>query len=170
MGCLRSTGREHVLERFNFQSEDSTSTVSDAAVDGRYAALVEHDQDPHYGGARYLVQVFDLDTGLIDHQLGGEQIGCPDYEGGCPSSLEDVVINANGFTAAHTTTADYSITQAEQTEAILAGDSSGIHVLDTLTSQHPISQQGPVLLTGLRLSSDTLTWDHAGTPESADLH
>ncbi len=112
---------------------------------------------------------FDLGTGLIDHKLGGEQIGCPDYGGSCGSSPEDVVIDANGFTAAHTTTTDYG-TQADQTEAILAGDSSGVHILDTVSSQHPITQQGPALLTGLQLSGSSLTWDHAGTPESADLH
>ena len=49
-----------LLERFDSQSEDSTSVVSSAAIAGNYAALTRPDEDPHYGGSSYAVDVFDL--------------------------------------------------------------------------------------------------------------
>jgi hypothetical protein len=89
--------------------------ISDAAVGGPYAALVEHDQDPHYGGEHYAVQVFDLSSGLQLNTLGGEQIGCADYDGySCDTNLDDVTINAHGFTAAHITSTDYEFNTATQ--------------------------------------------------------
>jgi hypothetical protein len=50
-------------------------------------------------------------------------------------------------------------------EDLVASDSTGEHSLDAIT--------GPgmgTLLTALTLTGDTLTWEHAGTPESAELH
>jgi hypothetical protein len=52
------------------------------------------------------------------------------------------------------------------TEGIDATDHSGRHFLDTVSEPGT----GPEVLTGLSLSGDRLTWDHAGTPESATLH
>jgi hypothetical protein len=51
------------------------------------------------------------------------------------------------------------------TEEIVSSDATGVHTLDTATAPG----MGP-LLTGLTLSGDILTWDHAGTPESAALN
>ena len=59
---------------------------------------------------------------------------------------------------------------ADRTEQIVARDSTGVHVLDTVAAQSPASQPVTSLLTGLQLSGDTLTWDHAGASESAVLH
>jgi hypothetical protein len=52
------------------------------------------------------------------------------------------------------------------TEQIVAKDSSGLHVLDTVSTPGTSSD----VLTGLTLSGDTLHWKHAGSPESATLH
>lgn len=167
MGCLRSTGRERFLEAFAFQSQYNSYNVSETALGGHYAALVEFDQDIHYGAMSYTVHLFDLDTGLLEQKLGGEQVECPGS--GCAAALDDLVVGSNGFTAAHTILTTYG-TVAYLTERIVASDSSGVHVLDTLNSEHPFSQQGPELLTGLKLSGNTLTWNHDGTAESAELH
>jgi hypothetical protein len=50
------------------------------------------------------------------------------------------------------------------TEKILAADHTGVHTLDTVTSNAP----GP-LLSDLSLSGTSLTWTHTGAPESAQL-
>jgi hypothetical protein len=170
MGCLRATGRERLLERFGFQSEDSNSGVSGAAVAGNYAALANFNDDPHYGGSSETVSVYDLRTGAAVQGRGGETVSCPDYEYGCLSSLDGLVINSDGFTAAHTTMYEEGCTQPPTgapcpTEEIQASDSTGVHVLDTA-----ISQFGSPVLTDLALSGDTLTWKHGGAPESAQLH
>jgi len=52
------------------------------------------------------------------------------------------------------------------TEQIIADDGTGLHTLDT--TNEPATD--PPMLTGLTLSGDTVTWDLAGTPESAVLH
>jgi len=79
------------------------------------------------------------------------------------------VLDAAGFSAAHTTVTQYSATQAYETEQILASDSSGVHVLDTVASQHPVSQPPTSYLTGVKLAGDTLSWNRGDTPESAQL-
>jgi hypothetical protein len=178
MGCLRSTGREHVLQRLKIEDEDDTNSVSDVTVGGPYAALVDFYDDPHYGGSGYTVDVFDLSTGVIAPTLGGEQVSCADYSGGgCGPDLDGLVVGANGFTAAHTTVdvAGYadgvgSEQVFNQTEQIVAADSTGVHVLDTATTQFSIDTPGGLsVLTGLALNGDTVTWEHAGVPESAVL-
>jgi hypothetical protein len=50
------------------------------------------------------------------------------------------------------------------TEQIIASDSTGVHTLDKITGLGMGS-----LLADLSLSGDTLTWEHAGSPESATL-
>ena len=163
MGCLLATGRERLLERYDFQTEDSVAGVSEVASAGNYAALLENDADPHYGGTSETVLVFDLTTGAQSTKLGGEQVSCPDYNYDCGSSADGLVLGADGFSAVHT--AQYATSAL--TEHILATDSSGVRTLDTATSTSPTSS---AVLSGLALSGDTLTWDHAGTPESAQLH
>jgi hypothetical protein len=119
------TGSRHVLQRllenFGSNNEDSAYAVPEAAVAGRYAALVNEQFDPHYGGSSYSIAVFD-DT--------------------C------------------------------YTEAIVARDATGIRTLDTAaeTLGPGVGALPPRLITNLSLTGDTLSWDHAGTPESAQLH
>jgi hypothetical protein len=170
MGCLRTTGRERLLERFGFQSEDSNSGVSGAAVAGNYAALANFADDPHYGGSSEAVSVYALRTGAPIPGRGGETVSCPDYEYSCLSGLDGLVINSDGFTAAHTTMYEIGCFQPPTggpcpTEEIQASDSTGLHVLDSATSQF-----GFPVLTDLALSGDTLTWKHGGAPESAQLN
>jgi hypothetical protein len=52
------------------------------------------------------------------------------------------------------------------TEKIIASDQTGIHTLDTSTEFE--AQTGPQL-TGLNLTGDTLSWQHAGTPRTDTL-
>ena len=50
-------------------------------------------------------------------------------------------------------------------EQIQASDSTGVRTLDTITQ----SSGSPPALTILTLTGDTLTWEHNGTPRSAQL-
>jgi hypothetical protein len=172
LGCLLSTGRVRLLARYDFQSIDSTSGISQAAVAGSMAALVEEDQDPHYGGSSSEVKVFDLSTGDQVSKFGGEQVSCPDYNGyNCASGMDSLVINDSGFTAVHSTLEQYgSMQQATVTEQIVASDSSGVRVLDTAKSMTPNVMPPQDQLTALALTGDALTWQRAGSPESATLH
>jgi len=127
-----------------------------------------------HGGSTYTVEVFDLRTGAKVPTLGGEQVSCGDYSYACASGMDQLVLGPDGFTAAHTTLLFYNDAtvpfSADRTEQIVATDSTGIHVLDTAASANPASQPVTSLLTGLQLSGDTLTWEHAGASESAVLH
>jgi hypothetical protein len=81
MGCLRASGRERLLERFNSNSVNGAYFIASAVVAAPYAALVLDYVDPHYGGQSSTVQVFDLRTGSRQTQLGGESTNCRDESG-----------------------------------------------------------------------------------------
>ncbi len=179
MGCLRSSGREHLLVRFGLETQDGSTVASEAATAGHYAALVISAHDYHYDVSSYLVKVFDLNTGAIVPTLGGEQVMDNSFDTYLGSSnMNGLVLGPDGFSAAHTTRtlvgpcspSPCPNRQEHQTEQIIAADSSGVHVLDTLASDYPVRDPGASLLTALQLSGDTLSWSHAGTPESAELH
>lgn len=53
-------------------------------------------------------------------------------------------------------------------EQIVANDSTGVHILDSIPTPGP--DPAPPLLSQLALSGDTLTWSHAGSPRSAQLN
>ncbi len=68
--------------------------------------------------------------------------------------------------AAHTTGTDFSVALgASPVEEIDASDSTGLHRLDFA----PAPLGSPPALTNLVLIGDTLTWEHNGTPRSAQL-
>jgi hypothetical protein len=90
----------------------------------------------------------------------------PSYD--CSSAADQLVLNAQGFTAVHTTVVQYGASTA--TEQIQAADTTGVHVEDGASIAHPLDGPPAPLLTGLQLSGNTLSWEHAGTPESAQLH
>ncbi|MFZ0042098.1 MAG: hypothetical protein WAK93_12385 [Solirubrobacteraceae bacterium] len=103
MGCLRAVGRERLLESFTTNSVDSASSVGSAVLASPYAGLVENFLDAHYGGQSATLQVFDLRTGRLEPKLGGESVGCPDFD--C-SGPDQVVLGSDGVSAAHSQTVD----------------------------------------------------------------
>lgn len=172
MSCVLSTGRERLLTRYDLQSYDAFVSGSDFVIAGNFTALLEHSIDEHYGGSSATVRVFDLSTGA-ESQLSGESTGCPDYSGyGCSSAADQLVLNDEGFTAMHITVAQPTATgtpPAQATEEIVATDRTGTDIEDSITE----AEAGPLIpspqLTELRLSGDTLTWLHDGSPRSAQL-
>jgi hypothetical protein len=146
------------------------------AVAGDYAALVNEASDLHYGGGGGAVAVFDLRTGTRVANAGGESAHCPAGGGpsdaGCSSGVDQLVVGADGATAAHTfisepyPTADGPLETVEQ---VIANDSTGTHVLDSITTTGLYNSALPAL-SDLALSRETLTWSHAGTQESARLN
>ena len=160
MGCLRADGRERLLARYDYQTEDGVQQASDGAVAGNYAGLVVEQSDPHYGGDQSAVHVFDLGTGSASPHLGGESASCPDYSHSCSEMMDGLVLNDQGFAAVHLT-----LLQANPTEEIQASDSSGSRTVDSAATTG-----NQDVLTNLTLTGNTLSWNHDGTPESTELH
>jgi hypothetical protein len=142
-----------------------------AVVAGDYAALVEK-SDSGTDGSSDTVAVFDLRTGSRDGKLGGETAdwGAP-YQG-----IDQLVLGADGVSAAHTFGFGFINSQSvAEVERIIASHSTGAHVLDRSanTSTYPLPVPPGFIptpvLSQLALSGDTLTWSHAGTPESTQL-
>jgi hypothetical protein len=175
LGCLASDGHERVLWSMPRQVQDSPhvfiSTVGMVVVAGDYAALVEN-SDSGTDGSSDTVAVFDLRTGTADRKLGGETAGCL-----CLSGIDQLVLGADGVTAAHTFGFGFNNSQSvTEVERIVASDSTGTHILDrtATTATYPLPVPPGFIptpvLSQLALSGDTLTWSHAGTPESAQLN
>jgi hypothetical protein len=156
MGCLRADGRGRLLASYTFQSYDTATSATSAVLGGDYAALVINNVDEHYGGASNKVEVFDLRTGTQVPDRGGESIGCP-----FSCSIDPLLLGSDAVSAAHTVSGSGS----SKVEEIQASDSTGVHTLDSITEP----DTSPTALTNLTLTGDTLTWEHNGTPESAQL-
>jgi hypothetical protein len=172
LGCLTSDGRERLLE-----SSSSSATMAgapvlgSAVVAGYYAALVNEAGDSRYGFFSATVVVYDLRTGTAVADRGGETASCPTVLGFCRSEVDQLVLGTDGATAAHTFGAAPGSSCAS-VEQIVANDSTGAHILDSITTTPP-SCNGPppaLELSQLTLSGDTLTWNHAGTSETARLN
>jgi len=164
MGCLVADGRERLLARYDFQSYDWSTSASEAAVAGTYAALVVNWSDIHYGGNSATVEVFDLRSGAMVPDRGGEGAACPDYGGyGCQSTIDRLVFGSDAVSAAHTIVRDSGCSCT--VEQIVASGRTGVHTLDTVTE--PGTK--PAALTNLTLTEDTLRWDHNGAPRTAQL-
>lgn len=102
MGCLRATGREYLLERLDYFPGLTSSGVSAAAVGSSYAALANETEDLHYGGSSSDVQVFDLRTGSLVANRGGEGGGCSGSTA-FDCSVDHLVVGNGGISAAHAT-------------------------------------------------------------------
>jgi hypothetical protein len=128
------------------------------AVAGDYAALVNESGD-QYGDTANTVVVFDLRTGAAVADRGDESADCPSPGGGY-CAIAQLVLGTDGVTAALTVV--HSVEQNVAVEQIVANDSTGTHILDSISF--------PGSLSALDLSADTLTWSHNGTSESAQLN
>ncbi len=97
MGCLRSDGRERLLEHFTHNNIDGVNWIAPARLAPPYAALVLNTADEHYGGSSGTVQVFDLRSGRQRKDLGGEGALCA---GPICNRLVQVVLGSDGVSAA----------------------------------------------------------------------
>lgn len=165
LGCLTSDGRERLLESMPPSSEDGAFGVGATVVAGDYAALVNEYIDDHYGGSVDTVAVFDLRTGRAVADRGGESVRCA-Y---CFSGVDQLVLGADAVSAAHTSVYDPAAVSPTMTEQIVANGRTGTEILDTLTTTGPYNPTAPAL-SQLALSGDTLTWNHDGSPRSAQLN
>ena len=131
--------------------------------------------DLHYGGSINTVAVFDLRTGAAVDNVSSESADCPSFSNGiCSSGIDQLVRRRRrGHRRSHIrpqqATGTYPL--CTSAEPIVANDSTGTHILDSITTTTPCNSPAPaLLLSQLSLSGDTLTWSHAGTPESAQLN
>jgi hypothetical protein len=166
MGCLRADGRERFLERLDPGDKDfGVSSISAASVSAPYVALVTSYWQNHYNLGRVDdVQVFDLRSGSIQKQLGGESVGCTlaDAIPNCDGGIDRIVVGSDGVTAVHSTLFGWP-TGTITVEQIKASDRSGVRTLDQATTS------SGSFLTGLTLTGDTLSWNHGATPMSPTL-
>ena len=106
MGCLRADGRQRLLEQIVGNSVDSAYTVDSAVLAPPYTALTKDWQDEHYGGQSSTVEVYDLRTGALQKNLGGESlVECADYgDGPCyeNAGIDSVLLGSDGVSAVHT--------------------------------------------------------------------
>lgn len=171
MGCLHADGRYRVLASGTnpFIPSFSPSPTS-AAVAGNYAAMVMTEDCGRYEESRWSASValFDLRTGAEVPDRGGESAVAelytsPQNYSSCQSSMDQLVVGSDAVGAVHTSVNKSSCTCT--VEQIQASDSTGVHTLDSATEP----QGSPTLLTKLALTGDTLTWEHNGSPRSAQL-
>jgi hypothetical protein len=171
MGCLAADGRERVLVGIGL-GNGANDSVSEAAVAGDYAAVATRLVPPSRGpvGLFNGVKLFDLRTGASVPYRGGEAPPCGGGPptGNCDATLDQLVVGSDAVSAAHTTSQnpDAYVPCACTVEQIQASDSTGLHTVDSVNE--PIG--APAALTNLTLTGDTLTWNHNGTPRSAQLH
>jgi hypothetical protein len=155
MGCLRSDGRERFLERLDpGNKDDGVSSITAAVASAPYAALVASYWQDHYQVRFDDVQVFDLRTGAIQKQLGGESAVCDDIFS-CDGGIDRIVVGSDGVSAVHSSLSGLSTSFGAgpapvTVEQIQASDRSGVRTLD-----HTTTSSGS-FLTGLTLSGDTL--------------
>jgi WD40-like Beta Propeller Repeat len=167
MGCLRANGRERVLTL----EQTPGGTFGEAAVAGNYAAIVSNNFEDKYVPALVSseVTVFNLRTGGL-YRLGG-QTACNSSPPSmanpsgfpCETSIDQLALGADAVSADHAVVRDYGCTCT--VEQIQASDSTGVRTLDSVTEP----DGSPPALTNLALTGDTLTWEHNGTPRSAQL-
>jgi hypothetical protein len=175
LGCLSSDGRERLLERMSSSYDGGTPEIGPVAVAGDYAVLVNERRNLHYLGPQNWLAAFDLRMGT-SISSGHATANCDPAVYGlilCDSAIDQVVVSGtDGAIAAHTIvlTSDATYTKCTLTERIVATDSTGTHILDRITTHTPCNPPPFLQLSQLSLSGHTLTWSHAGTPESAQLN
>ena len=183
LGCLTSDGRERLLESVR-DIHYTGFWVGAVALAGDHAALVNESSDTHYGGTDDTVAVFALRTATGVAEAGGESVGCAQWTSGstgpCESGIDQLVLGTDGDTAAHTVVFNNPLgPSCQSVEQIVANDSTGAHVLDSVTTTTPSSNTpdtwscnspAPSQLSQLSLSGHTLSWNHDGTPKSTQLN
>lgn len=166
MGCLRADGRQRVLATSGASGPPPNWTW---AVAGHYAALLSIGRCGRIDESRWSasVEVFDLRTGAQVPGRGGESAAGPGFTGDnastCQSSMDQLVLGSDAVSAVHIALVDNGCTCT--VEQIQASDSTGVHTLDSVTE----ADGSPTALTNLTLTGDTLTWQHNGSPKSAQL-
>lgn len=168
MGCLRANRRERLLT--GGPSGYATMDEIGAALAGPYAALATNTNNSHDQAMSSTLDLFDLRTGAKVPDRGGEEAEC--MYGSvppCASTIDQLVLGADAVSAVHTiitNAAYYPNGPCSCTvEQIQASDNAGVRTLDSVTE--PLGST--TMVTNLTLNGDTLTWEHNGTPRSAQL-
>jgi hypothetical protein len=171
LGCLTSDGHERLLESLSSSYDGGVPEIGAVAVAGDYLALVNEDRDLHYAGPQNWLAAFDLQTGSSNFS-GNVQAGCGESIPACNAGIDQVAVSdIDGANAAIVATIDDAYPTCTLTEQIVATDSTGMHILDRITTNAPCyGPPPPTQLTQLSISGHTLTWSHDGTPRSAQLN
>jgi hypothetical protein len=139
---------------------DCPSTSLCVAVGGEGALLTSTNPAAGIWGGTQIDNANDLDSVscasaslCVTGDADGNLVTSANPTGGA-AAWNAMLVDGSSCSAATTCT----------TEQIVDADSTGVHVLD---ASNQSGTGPPPLLTDLSLSGDTLTWKHAGTPETA---
>lgn len=170
LGCLHTNNRQRLLtESAGFFVPSLAPSPTAAAVAGHYAAMVMTTICGRLDESSWSasIDVFDLRTGTEVPKRGGESASGEVYTGEQPLVCHNdmnVVLGSDAVSAAHSTVHETRPCSCT-VEQIQASDAAGVRTLDTVTQP----EGSPAALTELTLTGDTLTWDHNGSPRSAQL-
>lgn len=168
MGCLRADGREAVLTEGQ-SGGYGYSNLSEAVVAGPYAALLVDDANGKYETGQNSVHLFDLRTGC-NLGTGWCETSFPErsyvasscsWTATSDCQANQLVLGSDAVSAVHTA----DMNDGSTVEQIVASDGTGVHTQDSVTEP----TGSPPALTNLTLTGDTLTWDHNGSPRTAQL-
>ena len=129
--------------------DGGTPEIGSVAVAGDYVALVNERRFLHYGGSLHALAAFDLRTGT-SIPSGVTRADCDLGGGPCPSGIDQVVvIDTDGANAAHTFVLDWPYSaiwpNCTFTEQIVTTDSTGTHILDSITTQTRCDRPPPAM-------------------------
>lgn len=171
MGCFRNDGRERLLFTSAYPGYATFGRI-EAGVAGPYGALAVNGGDTHDGMWGSGAEVYDLRTGAVVSDRGGEGAMCG-YQSSppCLTTIDQVVVGSDAVSAVHMMVRDATCSYPAQSsckytvEQIQASDSAGVHTLDSVSE----ADGSPAALTNLALTGDTVTWEDNGVPRSAQL-
>lgn len=171
MGCFRNDGRERLLFTTAVVGYTTFGRI-EAAVAGPYGALASNGGDTHDGMWGSGAELYDLRTGAVVSDRGGEGATCG-YQSSppCSTTIDQVVVGSDAVSAVHMIVRDATCSYPPQSsckytvEQIQASDAAGVRTLDSVTEP----DGSPAELINLALSGDTLTWEDNGAPRSAQL-
>ena len=149
--------------------------VGAVAVAGDYAALVNASIDPITTAAPATRSLSSTcEPGPRLPTAAANRRSCPDYAGhGCSSGVDQLVLGTDAATAAHTFVINNRLDLPVMSRRLSRSSPTTAPARTSSTASPPQAPHSPTpasLLSQLALSGHTLTWSHAGTPESAQLN
>jgi hypothetical protein len=169
LGCLRADGRTRLLSSDLYPGYSTSFGATQIALAGPYVAFGGTAFNSHDQTMDSVVNLFDLRDGMLVPNRGTEHSGCYSSPP-CTSTIDELVLGSDAVSAVHETVSDNNCWAMQPDcrytlEQIQANDSTGTHILDSVTEP----DGSPPALTNLTLTGDTLTWAHYGVQRSTHL-
>ena len=164
IGCASASGQPRVLLDTS-DTGNSLDTVNLAAANGQFAAFVVDYEDLHYGGSSDTVLVDNVATGRVVRQGPGCPTGCTPAAIVVAPDGRAAALDQFDATCPDGTGGQYGCAYDEIAE-IADNDP---RPLDITYAPTTAGGAPPTPLTHLRISGQTLSWQHGGLTETATL-